>query len=69
MTDLNSVNILSKEFTSLSNYNQLDWNFMYSSNMIKDSNNKSIYMIYEDRVDDNIIQFNSVMDYEINMKI
>ena len=55
-----------QKFTSLSNYNQLDWNFMYSSNMIKDSNNKSIYMIYEDRVDDNIIQFNSVLDYEIN---
>ena len=54
------------KFTSQSNYNQLDWNFMYQSNMLSNENNRSVYMLYEDRVDDELVQLNSVMNYDLN---
>ena len=54
------------KFTSQNNYNQLDWNFLYQSNMQRNENNRSIYMLYEDRVDDQLVQINSAFNYDIN---
>ena len=58
-----------QKFSNLSNYYQMDWNFIYQSNMLNSDNNKSVYLLYEDRIDDEIIQFNSVLDYNINEKL
>ncbi len=52
-------------FMGNANYYQVDWNKMYEVN-INNSQNKSIYMLYEDRVDDNLFQFNSVLNSNIS---
>ncbi len=52
-------------FMGNTNYYQVDWNKMYEVN-INNSQNKSIYMLYEDRVDDNLFQFNSVLNSNVS---
>ena len=54
-----------ENFSSNANYYQIDWNRMYEVN-INNSENKSVYMLYEDRVDDNLFQFNSVLNTNIS---
>ena len=54
-----------ENFSSNANYYQIDWNRMYEIN-VNNSENKSIYMLYEDRVDDNLFQFNSVLNTNIS---
>ena len=34
--------------------------------MQRNENNRSIYMLYEDRVDDQLVQINSAFNYDIN---
>ena len=57
---------LSREnFKNNSDYYQVDWERMYEVNL-NNSKNKSIYMLYEDRVDDNLFQFNSVLNTNVS---
>ena len=44
------------------NNGQIDWPRMYHANVV---NKKSIYALYEDRVDDDLITFTSVLDSQI----
>ena len=52
-------------FSNNANYFQIDWDRMYEAN-INNRDNKSIYMLYEDRVDDKLFQFNSILNTNIN---
>jgi len=54
-----------ENFKNNSDYYQVDWERMYEANL-NNSKNKSIYMLYEDRVDDNLFQFNSVLNTNIS---
>ena len=54
-----------ENFKNNSDYYQVDWERMYEVN-INNSSNKSIYMLYEDRVDDNLFQFNSVLNTNVS---
>ena len=56
-------------FSNNANYYQIDWNRMYEANINNSRDNKSIYMLYEDRVDDNLFQFNSVLNTLISVKV
>ena len=52
-------------FSNNANYYQIDWDRMYEAN-INNRDNKSIYMLYEDRVDDKLFQFNSILNTNIS---
>ena len=54
-----------ENFKNNSDYYQVDWERMYEVNL-NNSKNKSIYMLYEDRVDDNLFQFNSVLNTNVS---
>ena len=54
-----------ENFKNNSDYYQVDWERMYEVNL-NNSTNKSIYMLYEDRVDDNLFQFNSVLNTNVS---
>ena len=54
-----------ENFKNNSDYYQVDWERMYEVN-INNSSNKSIYMLYEDRVDDNLFQFNSILNTNVS---
>ena len=54
-----------ENFKNNSDYYQVDWERMYEVNL-NNSTNKSIYMLYEDRVDDNLFQFNSILNTNVN---
>tara|TARA_B100001057_G_scaffold219494_1_gene219865 strand:- start:2196 stop:4910 length:2715 start_codon:yes stop_codon:yes gene_type:complete len=54
-----------ENFKNNSDYYQVDWERMYEVNL-NNKKNKSIYMLYEDRVDDNLFQFNSVLNTNVS---
>ena len=54
-----------ENFKNNSDYYQVDWERMYEVNL-NNSTNKSIYMLYEDRVDDNLFQFNSILNTNVS---
>ena len=54
-----------ENFKNNSDYYQVDWERMYEANL-NNSKNKSIYMLYEDRVDDNLFQLNSVLNTNVS---
>ena len=54
-----------ENFSNNANYYQIDWGRMYEAN-INNRDNKSIYMLYEDRVDDKLFQFNSILNTNIS---
>ena len=54
-----------ENFKNNLDYYQVDWERMYEVNL-NNSTNKSIYMLYEDRVDDNLFQFNSVLNTNVS---
>ena len=45
---------------------QLDWEFLYRSNLREGGDGRSVYVLYQDRTDDTQFLINSILNYEIN---